>query len=129
MNEFASFYSTPAMLTAFSQRIHPFRKQDGRNKELFLLDNGDRLYFAENAENGWNDVTRQCGIKIQKNENSLYDWLDLSYDKAVEELAEKRSMSMEEVEKKYGSLCFPYEFNNCWKYSDRYGLEEVKYDK
>lgn len=124
IQDFAAFYKSPIMLSALSQKIHPFRMNDGENKELTLFYDEERLIFKENIGGNWQAVSQINGIKIKNQNFSFNDWLNLSYIKIVNEFSNMSGMDREYVQKRYGSLCFTYYENKSWIYSDKYGLEE-----
>ena len=124
VQDYAAFYKSPVMLSALSQKIHPFRLSEGENKEITLFNEKGRLVFKENNEGRWTDVSQINGIKIKKCDSSYTDWMNLSYIKIVEEFSSATEMDKESVQKRYGSLCFAYCEGGTWIYTDRYGLEK-----
>ena len=126
IQDFAAFYKSPIMLSALSQKIHPFRLNDGENKEVTLFNDKGRLVFKENINGKWQEVSQINGIKIEKDNYSFYDWLNLSYNTIVDEFSSRTGMDKDSVQKRYGSLCFACETDTTWTYSNRFGLEKNK---
>ena len=67
--------------------------------------------------------TLTYGIEFEKNEENSSDWLNIKYSSIVNKESELLELSKDQIQKKYGVVCIPYE-NKLWIYSDRYGLEE-----
>ncbi len=121
----AAFYKSPIMLSAISQKIHPFRLSDGENKELTLFCSDGRLIFKENINGKWQEVSQMNRIKTKDYAFSFSDWLNLSYNKIVDEFSATSGLDRETVQRRYGILCFAYRENRNWIYSDKYGLEKT----
>lgn len=124
IEDFAAFYKSPIMLSALSQKIHPFRLNEGENKEITLFQETGRLVFKENIQGQWQETTQINGIQIKKVDFSFSDWLNLSYIKVVEDFSIASGLDKDTVQKRYGGLCYTYRENKTWIYSDKYGLEE-----
>mgnify|MGYP002517191854 FL=1 len=124
--DFDSFYYTPVMLTAFSQRFHPFRKSTDANIRVFLINRDGSLHFCQNINGEWNNVDRMFDIDLSEiNKSSSNDWLNLSYINLVDEYSNHMEKKEEEIEKIYGELCFSKKEGKRWKYTNRFGLEEI----
>lgn len=126
--DFDSFCYTPVMLTALSQRFHPFRKSSEENIGVFLINKDSNLHFCQNIESQWKSIDKICAIDLKEvDKSSFNDWINLSYINLVKEYSNYMEKGEEEIEKLYGELCFPNrkESQKKWKYTDRFGLEEI----
>lgn len=124
--DFDSFYYTPVMLTALSQRFHPFRKSGEEKIEVYLMRKNGSLHFCKKNESEWNEIDQIYDINLGEiNEISFNDWLNLSYTNLVNEYSISMEKHKEEIEKIYGELCFANIQGKKWKYTNRFGLEEI----
>lgn len=121
---FSSYYSTPVMLSALSQKQHPFRKQSCNKNELFYVEIDGRMAFIEKRGEKEEVVTRLNGISIKNEVKSSREWIYLVYNECVERYSSILGLDPSVIERKYGEICFPCYENQGWIYSDKYGLEE-----
>ena len=122
-DDLSSYYSTPVFLTAFNQKYHPFRKESKPSIELILIQKDDKFDFYEDSGVELIKKTLTYGIEFEKNEENSSDWLNIKYSSIVNKESELLELSKDQIQKKFGVVCIPYE-NKLWIYSDRYGLEE-----
>ena len=136
VQDLSGFCSSGIMLTAISQKIHPFRKDStAEPKEVFLFNDNGRLVFKAKSNREWIEVGRLNGIEITRDSsdssdssgNSDKDWLALTYAKSVETLSRETGLDPLTIQEKYGSLCYS-DYSDEWVYSDRYGLEAKKHN-
>ncbi len=124
--DFDSFYYTPIMLTALSQRFHPFRKSVEENIEVYLMKKNNSLHFCQNIGSEWKSIDEIYDINLKEiNNSSFNDWLNLSYTTLVSKYSQLMDKHEEEIEKIYGELCFANTQGRKWKYTNRFGLEEI----
>ncbi len=142
VQDLSGFCSSGIMLTAISQKIHPFRKDSGAEpKEVFLFNDNGRLVFKAKSNREWVEVGRLNGIEITRDfsdssnssdfsdssNSSDNDWLPLTYEKSVGALSKETGLDPLSVQEKYGSLCYS-DYSDEWVYSDRYGLEAKRHN-
>ena len=84
------------------------------------------LHFCKKNESEWNEIDQIYDINLGEiNEISFNDWLNLSYTNLVNEYSISMEKHKEEIEKIYGELCFANIQGKKWKYTNRFGLEEI----
>ena len=115
-------------LTALPQVLQPFR-EGANNINLFRIydEDKDEFIFAEKDREG-KPVPRENGYRIEHNDENFDSnklWLQRDYRNILENIAEQKSLTLEQASLRYGELSLPLYLVRCYNefiYSDQLGL-------
>lgn len=116
-------------LTAYPQKLNPFRHGQPNLKIFLTYDEDDQNYvFCEKNEQG-KPINRERPLNIRRANlrqailNRL--WLLRDFEAEVEVWAERQERSLRRTSFRYGELGFPHNDKATYEYSDQFGLARV----
>lgn len=120
------YLSSAWFLTAYPQKITPFRSGSPSLKIYLTFDeNSENYFFCEKNEKGI-PINRERLLNITRASLTIEAksrlWLQRDFIEAVELMADERDLRVREISLRYGELSFSHNENMAYEYSDQFGL-------
>ena len=127
-----------ALLTAVLQRKSPFRKNEGLPEVTVVLvpdEEGETVCLYQLMERGESVYAERDSLRTYVPDSAVQgrgitSWATVGYLSALQELAQKRGISLKECAQRFGSVALPYDKDRPgWRYHPVLGFSKLAKDR